>query len=130
MKPSKPPTSTPLAEPIYDEPPAELVQRHRVPSVAQAAQKEAIYDEPQSAAVNTPTPSLASSNPPVQYRARYSFTAGAESEISFHQGDLLYTATTGCGEQEEGWTMVRGGEVQGWAPAEYLEPVDSNSEGE
>ena len=123
-KSSMPQTSIALAEPIYDEPPAEILAKHSVPSVLRPSRKEPIYDEPELVSPKSKAPR------PVQYRARFSFTAGADGELSFCKGDILHSSSDVRGGQEEGWIMMRGAENQGWVPADYLEPVVSSSEGE
>ena len=65
---------------------------------------------------NTPLPSI-------KYRAKYSFSATDEEEVSFTQGDVV----TGCTEHQsaqDGWVRVRHEGGEGWAPLSYLQPID------
>ncbi|KAJ3610892.1 hypothetical protein NHX12_022982 [Muraenolepis orangiensis] len=55
------------------------------------------------------------------YRATDSYEKVRDAEISFPAGAEVEAVE----KQEGGWWYVRWGEVEGWAPAYFLEPVDS-----
>ena len=68
------------------------------------------------------TAAAAASDVSVQYRARYSFTAGSDTEVSFHRGAILVGMID---DEEEGWIKVRHGSSEGWVPTDYLDPIDT-----
>ena len=127
-KPSLEPTNKPTIQlPSLPKPPVAAVR-----TAVQPSSQEAIYDDPevvvrQKAAepLTSPTAKPLSSN--VQYRARYSFSAASQSEVSFSQGDILYVLPGEDGE--EGWARVRCGNNEGWAPRDYLDRVNLPNEG-
>ena len=62
--------------------------------------------------------------PSIKYRAKYSFSATCEEEVSFTNGDIV----TGCSDQcaaQDGWIRVRHDDKEGWAPLDYLQPIDT-----
>jgi hypothetical protein len=64
--------------------------------------------------------------PAVVYRAKYSFSATNDEELSFMQGDLLSGASNAEDSiSQNGWIRVKLKEFEGWAPLEYLQPISS-----
>ena len=61
--------------------------------------------------------------PSIKYRAKYSFSATDEEEVSFTQGDIV-SGCTDYQSAQDGWVRVRHDGGEGWAPLGYLQPID------
>ena len=131
------PKSTSNFEPLYDLPPpsdtpqeisANLEPLYDLPPPLEDSQ-EIYLTEDQSFYGNisyNPEVVPTSPIPAISYRARFSFSATCEEEVSFTQGDRVH----GCQESQsaqDGWVRIRHNDKEGWAPIDYLQPITASS---
>lgn len=74
---------------------------------------------PQDDVPTSPLPSLT-------YRAKFSFSATNDEEVSFTQGSMV-TACSDHNSAQNGWVRVHYEDTQGWAPLDYLQPISNSA---
>lgn len=117
-----PPSDTPQEgnpnlEPLYDLPPP-LENSHEVSTFEDGTFYGNISYDPEV----VPTSPI----PAVSYRAKFSFSATCDEEVSFTQGDRVYACQESQSAQD-GWVRIKHNDKEGWAPIDYLQPITSSS---
>ncbi|WFD29654.1 class II myosin [Malassezia sp. CBS 17886] len=113
--PPTPHAAAPAAAPL----PVQPAAAHAPPPLPQAAASapRSARAAPQPPPPAAPPSSMAASIP--QYRALYDFATVESGELPLAKGDVVQLVD----KEGNGWWLMRKNDVEGWAPADYLEHV-------